>query len=261
MNCIICNLDTPYGFCKTHTPSYGEAVRIEEHKLVVYVGEIRFLHALKMRLKGYDLIRWWVGSDVLLLHKFPPGRGKLSVILHRIEAYLFGLITYQDWIDGPKLYGEMFAIKYKNGQDIRNLRNCLWAGKHGKYLKQRHGGINIAYYHPNDSIFARWKYGIDFIESFMVRLKDPNMVFISPKAMLGLRKFHELINWIKLDGKQDMSKIYPILDLYVRPSRHDGWPRINAECIENEIPVVYDETFSWTQEKFDQALLEAINKL
>lgn len=245
MNCIICNLDTPYAFCKTHTPSYGEAVVLKDKKLVIYMGEIGFLHALKMKLRGYKPIRFWVGSDCLLLHKFPPGRGKLSVILHRIKAFLLGYIIESNFMDGNGLLAEIGEVKWLR---LKNLEMRLWCGKHGVYPKQAHEGTNIGYYHPSNSVFARWKYGISFIEN-AVAMKHQ------------LRIDPEEINWIKLDGKQDMSQVYPILDLLVRPSRHDGTPRMLLEAELNEIPVLYDETFSWTQEKFNQALLEAINKL
>lgn len=243
MNCIVCGKENTYAFCKTCTPSYGEVVTVG--KRVIYMGEISLLHALKMRLKDYNVIRFWVGTDVLLLHKFPPGRSKLSIISHRIKAFLLGYIVESNFMDGNGLLAEIGGVKWLR---LKNLEMKLWPGKHEKYPKQAHECINIGYYQPNDSVFSRWEYGIDFIERAMTihhQLKvDPNT-----------------LNWVKIDGKQDMSQIYPILDLYVRPSRHDGWPRINNECGENGIPVIYDETFSWTQEKFNRALLEAINKL
>ena len=243
MNCVVCNQKTPYAFCKACTPSYGKIVTVG--KRAIYMGEISLLHALKMRLKGYNVVRFWCGSDVILLHKFPPGRGKLSVILHRIKAFLLGYIVESNFMDGNGLLAEIGGVKWLR---LKNLEMKLWPGKHEKYPKQAHEGINIGYYQPNDSVFSRWKYGIDFLEDAVAM---QHQLKVDPATL----------NWIKLDGKQDMSQIYPILDLYVRPSRHDGWPRINSECEENGIPVIYDETFSWTQETFNQALLEAINKL
>jgi hypothetical protein len=44
------------------------------------------------------------------------------------------------------------------------------------------------------------------------------------------------MNFIKVDGSQDMSKIYPITDFYLRPNRHDGSSRMIRECEINEIP-------------------------
>lgn len=211
-------------------------------KQVIYMGEISLLHALKMRLKSYQVVRFWVGTDVLLLHKFPPGRGKLSVILHRIKAYLLSFVVNENWVDGVLLTKELRGVNFLYSP--KNCRTMLWPGKHGKYPKQTHKGINIGFYSPNDSAFARWKYGLDLIESARKSMHNDGR-----------------LKWIELDGTRDMSVIYSLLDLLVRPSRHDGMPRMILEAEENEIPVIYDETFSWTKEKFNQALLEAINKL
>jgi len=45
-----------------------------------------------------------------------------------------------------------------------------------------------------------------------------------------LKKRFTDINFIRLDGGKDMSKIYPITDFMIRPNRHDGYPRIVDEC-------------------------------
>jgi hypothetical protein len=47
-----------------------------------------------------------------------------------------------------------------------------------------------------------------------------------------------------------MSKVFPILDGYLRPSRHEGWPRLVEESLLNEIPVLYKETFDYDKESF-----------
>lgn len=224
MNCIVCDKETTYAFCKTCTPSYGEIVTVG--KRVIYMGEIGLLHAVKMRLKGYNVIRWWLGSDSLMLHRFPPGRGKLSVILHRIKAFLLDFVATENWADN--LETELSMVKWLR---LKNLRRKLWCGKHTKYPKQAHKGINLAFYSPNESKFSTWKYGADLVEAAMKQIDDP------------------CVNWIRLKN-QDMSKIYPILDGYLRPSRHDGWPRLVEESLLNEIPILYRETFDYTEQSF-----------
>jgi len=49
------------------------------------------------------------------------------------------------------------------------------------------------------------------------------------------------VNLLKADGTRDMGELYAITDLYIRPSRHDGEPRINDECKLNGIAVSYSE--------------------
>ena len=62
-----------------------------------------------------------------------------------------------------------------------------------------------------------------------------------------------LVNWIVVNGSSDMSKIYPIVDFYLRPNRHDGMPCMVRECLENLIP------YYWSFEKPDIQL--AIKKI
>ena len=49
------------------------------------------------------------------------------------------------------------------------------------------------------------------------------------------------ITWIRVDGKQDMAKIYPIVDFYLRPNRHDGNPYMIKECEANNIPYYWSK--------------------
>jgi len=89
-----------------------------------------------------------------------------------------------------------------------------------------HEGFNVAYHYPGDRggrVFKRWLYGMDIIEQLIKQF---------PKY-----------NWIELDGTMDMMKIYPILDAYIRPTRHDGMPRIILECQQLNIPYWWDEDF------------------
>ena len=44
------------------------------------------------------------------------------------------------------------------------------------------------------------------------------------------------INIIEINGNDDMELIYPIIDFYARPNRHDGNPRMIRECQINNIP-------------------------
>jgi len=69
--------------------------------------------------------------------------------------------------------------------------------------------------------FQGWKYGIDIIVKIKEQLSD--------------------VNWIKTDETQDMQELYAISDMYIRPTRHDGKPRINVECKLNGIPNIYSE--------------------
>jgi hypothetical protein len=52
------------------------------------------------------------------------------------------------------------------------------------------------------------------------------------------------INWISLNGAANMCEIYPTLDGYIRPNRHDGFPRIIVECMALGIPYFWSEDFN-----------------
>ena len=93
------------------------------------------------------------------------------------------------------------------------------------YGKKKHDGFNILLYMPasKNKEFTHWLYGYDIYET----LRDA----------LGSR-----VNWIIVDGSQDMSGIYPIVDFYFRPNRHDGWPYMVQECIKNNIPYYWSKS-------------------
>ena len=113
----------------------------------------------------------------------------------------------------------------------------MWTGLHigqvntTQLVKKRSAmSFNILYYDPLDTEFQRWKYGIDIIAQIKEQLSD--------------------VNWLKADGTQDMRELYAITDLYIRPRRHDGEPRINVECKLNSIPVIYSENGNPSAEHF-----------
>ncbi len=62
---------------------------------------------------------------------------------------------------------------------------------------------------------------------------------------MSLKELMPELNYIETTGMQDMTKIYPIVDFYVRPNRHDGAPRMIMECETNDIP------YYWSKENPD----------
>ena len=99
-----------------------------------------------------------------------------------------------------------------------------------KYRKKLHVGFVVMYYHPpkaclGGETYIHWVYGIDIIKQVKKVYKDRT----------------NDIYFLKVDGSQDMSKIYPVVNYMLRPSRHDGMPRMNIECDNNDIPYYYTE--------------------
>ena len=96
--------------------------------------------------------------------------------------------------------------------------------------KKKHKDFNILYYYPQsvmEDSFVRWLYGVDLIE----KLRDSLPMKIQVNT-----------NFIRVDGSLDMTEIYPIVDFYLRPNRHDGYSRMIKECQLLDIPYYWSMT-------------------
>ncbi len=232
-SCLKCGTATNhFVFCEDCTPHYGQAVTVYENNLkkylTLFIGSIPFFSVIASRLSGHLPVKWWMGTDALTMWAMPPGKSKTLVLLHRIKMRLLKPLIFQHWVTGPRLLEDL----EKSGTlKMDEVLVAYWPGKyHTISEKKQHDGFNILYYDPLDTEFQRWKYGIDIIAKIKEQVSD--------------------VNWIKADGTQDMKELYTITDLYIRPSRHDGEPRINVECKVNRIPVIYSEDGNPSVEQF-----------
>jgi len=175
------------------------------------------------------IYKHWLGTDALKLTTYPPGKfsWRFRIFAERILWRLLEPLIDQHSVVHPRL--SKYLIKFGISDDKISIKmdkgNCDYCIKPCKKIK--HEGINIAFYYPGDRgnrKFKRWVYGMDVIEE---------LIRIFPK-----------INWIHLDGTKDMCRIYPTLDAYIRPSRHDGMPRMILECQILNIPYYWDEKFN-----------------
>ena len=96
-----------------------------------------------------------------------------------------------------------------------------------KFPKQPHPTFTILYYLPEggDCEFNEWLYGYD--------------VFLRVKE-----EFPDL-NYIVVSGDHCMRYVYPVVDFYLRPNRHDGASRMRRECEIQDIP------YYWTKKNPD----------
>ncbi len=93
-----------------------------------------------------------------------------------------------------------------------------------KYRKWVHPIFCVMYYYPANEYnknYCRWVYGKDIIE---------NLIRLFPDFY-----------WIRIDGTNDLSKVFPMVDAYIRPNRHDGTPRLIEECKIQEIPYLHTQ--------------------
>lgn len=224
MNCLVCqkNLDEFTPFCSDHAPAWGKCLRI--NGMAIFPGELSVISAIVAKfILRQKLVRWWLGSDVFILLTFPPGRGKLSLLRYRFKHFVTKRLVDANWFDSKRLlieYTEKF--KCRNPQEKHHILNMLTE----KVSKRKHEGINIAYYWPKKSNqYYEYLYGIDLIEK---------LILLYPEA-----------HWLRLNGalkpQVEMKMFLPIVDAYIRPSRHDGGSRLVRECRLNDIPVYWSE--------------------
>jgi hypothetical protein len=93
--------------------------------------------------------------------------------------------------------------------------------------KVKHDGFNILYYRGlgGNQKFKDWVYGYDIYK---------RMRYVFPE-----------VTFVEVNGDDDLSKIYPLVDFYLRPNRHDGNPRMVMECEYLGIP------YYWSKENPD----------
>ena len=96
------------------------------------------------------------------------------------------------------------------------------------YPKRRHDKFTILYYYPTldnnlEEEFKDWLYANDIAWFVLSELT-----------------FHYKI--IEVNGTEDMSEIYPYVDFYLRPNRHDESSRMIRECKANKISYYWSVT-------------------
>jgi len=207
----------------------------------IYGDRIIFKEAhpkIKDVLKG-TAVKWWIGTDALTLVKYPPGSfiWHIRILLRRIYYKL--IHKYIDhWIVAEHLGGYL----YKFG--IHDCCLVIDPPIYKKIRKRKHRDINILYYYPKctkNRKFKEWVYGYDIfkkVESF----------------------FEGFVNFIVVDGSQNMNMIYSIIDGYIRPNRHDGWSRMLDECEINKIPYYFDGNFNPTVDGVIEFVQKIIKK-
>lgn len=182
----------------------------------------------------------FVGTDAFLMHDFIPGMSWKWRMKTRFLRLWYQFLNI--WID--TIYVDHWVL-------VDYLRI---GGIDGTFIeapdpiwhpvpedKLPHEGINVLYYDPSDRKnnpeAIRWIYGIDLIE----------------KAMDDFPNVH----WIKVDGTADMTKVWPVVDIYVRPNRTDGRSRMAEEAKIRQIPT-YHTRFTSDYTYLKEFLNEAI---
>jgi hypothetical protein len=172
------------------------------------------------------MISIWCGTDSLFLVKFPkqlPWYKIFYVLSLRLFARICDFFSDEHYACGDQVLNNLKKFGMK--KPITLFQNKL---KYGELIRSVHENFIILYYYPQkrDCEFVRWLYGKDKyekIKNFLLSIFDD-------------------IAFYEVDGSQDLEDYYEYTDLLFRPNRHDGDPRMVAECELNRIPVVWTNT-------------------
>lgn len=183
------------------------------------------------------LIAWWIGTDAYTLVNDPPSASKLwhwKLKLYRLKwKFLKRYFTHWAVHENLTIYLKRFGID----AEVR-----VWPADYPKRIEKKpHEGFNILYYRPakyanlGGWTYLNWYYGHE--------------IFLSVKKYF--KNFQD-INFIIADGTaDDIDDLYAISDIYIRPNRWDGHPRMTQECEIKEIP------FYWESRINEQGFLSA----
>ncbi|MFQ5772659.1 MAG: hypothetical protein ACE5HX_19140 [bacterium] len=166
----------------------------------------------------------WTGSDSLYLIKYPPSRKIKYIYMFclRLFARLVDFFVQEHYADHRLV--KLHLIEFGMKKPIVIVPdNLLYPNL---IPKKQHSGFNVLYYFPKRQTnlpFTQWVYGYDIYE----QIRD---------------YFGKRVNWIIVNGDSDMNEVFPIVDFYLRPTRHDGSSRMRQECEINGIP------YYWSQE-------------
>jgi hypothetical protein len=161
----------------------------------------------------------WTGTDALMLIDISKRKfiKKPYWIMFRILAKMIDFVC-QEHLAYTEIQIDQL-VKFGMKKPFRIIPN-----EPAKviYFKEPHPGFNVLYYFPKNTMelkFRKWLYGYDIFEQ--------------------MKANHPGLNYIVVNGSQDMSKIYPIIDYCIRPNRNDGNSRMIQECEMSEIPYYY----------------------
>lgn len=197
-------------FGETKTWTFGQ----------IHYGRLRTFKALLYFMMGFKIIRWWVGTDALTLNITPPGDWlwrKIRLPLHRLKAKVTEWMIGEHCIESESLRKHLIDFGI-NGNKIRVKYTELTTPKTISCQPL------ILTYYPKckrNQTYKNWVYGVDIIDELISAEKE--------------------VNWLVVHGETDLAPLFPVIDAYIRPTRHDGMPRLIRECKINKIPYYWSE--------------------
>ena len=192
-----------------------------------------------MKLHNSKIIRHWRGSDVLKIFMNPYPKTSLqfyTLYINRLFDWASRSFVTENWVTHKHLVPHL-ENKGIHVDRVQHGTSQIFSD----FKRIKHDNINILYYMPKtkNQRYANWVYCWDIVREIKEIFKDD-------------------ADFIEVDGTQDMSKVYPIVDYYIRPSRWDGMTRMIQECQQLGIPYFWDETFTPTLDELIRWLDERL---
>jgi len=158
----------------------------------------------------------WTGTDSLMLVDY-----SMRTFRKKVYWWIFRrLIRVMEYfIEGHLCDSELVfrnVVRFGTRKPIWTLLPKLTYTE--KFPKKEHSTFTVLYYFPRggDLKFTQWLYGWDIFKAVC-------------------RAFPEF-RYVVVEGDSDMEYIFPEVDFYLRPNRHDGSSRLRMECEIQEIP-------------------------
>jgi len=169
-----------------------------------YSSTFKWKSALIKYLKGEKVVRWWKGTDSLMLEYFPPGIPKWFVLYHRLKSRLTQFIVHEHW------YG-CDEVK-KNLNHFYNSIDLIYKEYPNIYpVKIKTKPLVVLIHDPSDSYkykkYAHWKFGVDIID----QVKEET---------------NEWCYFLTVDNFANMNVVFPLVDCCLLPKRLKGNPRL-----------------------------------
>ena len=163
---------------------------------------------------------YWTGTDSLMLVDYSMRRFRKKVYwwIFRRLIRVMDFFIQEHYCDA-----ENVAENVRRFGTRKKIKVVPDKFNTTKYNKIKHEGFNILYYFPisYDKEFTKWLYGYDLF--------------------LKAEEYFSDDFFLVVHGSDDMSNVYPWIDFYLRPNRHDGASRMRQECEIQDIP------YYWTQ--------------
>ena len=165
---------------------------------------------------------YWTGTDSLMLIDYSMRRPRKRVywwIFRRLIRIMDHFIEAH-YCDAENIKDNL--INFGTNKWVTVLPDQLKYTE--KFAKEAHPVFTVLYYFPDggDREFHEWLYGYDIFLKVQEALPD--------------------LNYVVVDGSQCMRFVYPHVDFYLRPNRHDGASRMRRECEVQDIPYYWSQT-------------------